>query len=200
MNLEVIKLKLMSILVLMLLAVSTLFGASTKSSNYNKYYKELENLSSEQIAILFDSYYHGKEHDLELTLAAIAWKESSFGKFKVNSKDGKYGSFSSYQIKLDTHAKANNIEEFAHIIEEASKLLHDNDYAAQVAIKNLLYWKERRSTYSGMLASYNAGNKGLKNPKGRAYANDVKLRVKVLSDFIKDGYPFKNLDVLISSN
>ena len=179
------------LILLMVISASTLLG---NNDLFNKYYKDLTKLNIDQINIMSTSYFTGKQNDLGHTLAAIAWKESDFGRYSINLADGMYGSFGPYQIHLHLHVKALGIKTTWSISREAERLINDIEYSSKVALDNLLYWKERskgnKSPYKSMLASYNAGNAGIENIAGKAYAEDVAIRVKVIQKFMKDGFPF----------
>ena len=81
--------------------LSILFCMAFSSMTYRE---ELRNLTPRQYAVLMHSLEAGRSEDLGLTLAAIAWKESSFGKEKSNPGDGKHGSYGSHQILLTSAA------------------------------------------------------------------------------------------------
>lgn len=144
--------------------------------------QELEGINEKQKEILINSLKYGKEYDLSLTLAAIAWQESGFGKRVKNSKDGKYGSFCTYQILVQTAAKRNNLD--IKLVKD--KLLNDFEFCKNNAIEELLYWKNRwKGDYPKMIASYNAGYKSLNNPNGMKYYRAIAYKVLALDKYIK---------------
>jgi hypothetical protein len=162
--------------------VSMLF-ASNDNVKIDKYYKDLYNLNDEQIYNMIFSYAMGNKdgNDLGLTLAAIAWKESLFGKYSINLADGKHGSFGMYQIVLDYAAIRNNIKTIWAKSRLAESLLRDKAFAAEEAIAVLKYFMNRNGcSWRCGVASYNAGFSGLKSKEGREYAHDILLRVKAL--------------------
>lgn len=170
-----------------LILVSTVFGSMT-------YRQELENLSPAQYAVLLHSLESGKSDDLGLTLAAIAWKESSFGKNKINTNDGRHGSYGSHQVLLTSAAgylKANNLVSVSLDNNVAQKrilinaLVNNERISIRFALEELKYWAKRHNgDYRKMVASYNAGNLGIKSPAGKKYAADVAYRVRVLKEFL----------------
>ena len=167
-------------LLLVLIVLSTL-GADTK---VDKYYKELYNLSNEQRYKLYFSYAMGYKHDLGLTLAAIAWKESHFGKYPMNLADGKHGSFSMYHIVLDYAALRRNKTSMWDKSRLAETLLKDDVFAAEEAIAVLKYFGSKKNcNWKCSVASYNAGHLGLKSKKGAAYAEDIALRTKAIDKY-----------------
>lgn len=174
-----------------LLAVftTTLMGNAQK---YNAYYKELLSATPEQRECIVKAYQFGSKHDLGETLAIITWKESSMGKHTVNKNDGKYGSYSPFQILVDSSKARHGIKGHKQIKQLAYRLNNDFDFAANEAVSELKAWKQYWSskngdgisTYRKMLASYNAGYKGYYSSRGKAYADDLALRIKVIRAYI----------------
>ena len=171
------------------------FYAIMIGKTVDEYLQELKSLSDTQSAFLVASYVAGKEHDLGYTLASIVWKESSFGKFLINKKDGKYGSFGLAQILLQTALKRNNINPKDKKARDQliNRLITDHKFNLTEAIKELLYWKKQyknvkksRWWYLHMVASYNAGWKGFKSKSGERYFKDISKRTKALKIFFKN--------------
>lgn len=149
---------------------------------YGNLLTELESLDGKQKEVLLKSLQYGKEHDLSLTLAAIAWQETNFGKNTKNPTDGIHGSYCTYQILVQTASKRANLN--PKLVKK--KLLTNFDFCKDNAIAELLYWKERwRGNYSKMVASYNAGNSSLNNPQGEKYYKAVAYKVRALEKYIK---------------
>lgn len=166
-----------------LMLMVTMVFANNDNAKIDKYYKDLYNLNDEQIYNMIFSYAMGNKdgNDLGLTLAAIAWKESLFGKYSINLADGKHGSFGMYQIVLDYAAIRNNIKTIWAKSRLAESLLRDKAFAAEEAIAVLKYFMNRNGCgWRCSVASYNAGFSGLKSKEGRKYAHDILLRVKAL--------------------
>lgn len=167
--------------VLLLFLLFTIGYSETKESLY---LKELNSMSQAQASFLVASYYAGDKIDMGLTLAGIVWKESNFGKYIVNSKDGKYGSFGLAQILLQTAMSRNNIKTPEEREALKLRLITDHSFNLDQAVTELGYWKKY---YTGktkfltlrVVASYNNGWKGYKG-KGKEYSDDVRLRRKVL--------------------
>lgn len=173
------------LVVLMLLLTVTLSGKTV-----DDYVRELKQLNKQQYLILSLAYSIGRKSDLELTLTAIVWKESSFGKQIANTKDGKYGSFGVGQILLETAMSRNGYKSNDERLKLKMQLLTDNVFNLEQAVKELLYWKsiykDRMNHYDWLrltVASYNAGWRTVKSPKGKRYADDVMLRIKAIRKF-----------------
>lgn len=150
------------------------------------YEKELERLSDAQLETLVTSLRVGKDYKMDFILAAIAWKETNFGKIRVNEKDGKFGSYGPHQILLDTF-----MLRYTHLCdmlgEKAIKhmLTYSDTINAKMAMEELAYWHKRhKGNLTKMLASYNAGNKGINSPRGLAYSKDVQARAKALEKYV----------------
>lgn len=168
------------------------FVVSLEAKSVEGYYKDLTKISRNQSFLLAASYYSGRHDDLGLTLAAIVWKESSFGVKITNSRDGKFGSFGVAQILLETAMVRNNIKTKKGRKELKLRLISDVQFNLQQARLELKFWRKqyrdiRKNKYwfSLMLASYNAGWKNYGNPKGKAYAEDVKKRIQALKLYFK---------------
>lgn len=176
----------------MLLAVfSTTLMAADKL--YNAYYKELESASKEQKACLIRAYKFGIGKDLSETLAVIVWKESDMGRITINKTDGKYGSYGAFQCLVGTVKDRHHIKGQKQIKQLAYKLNHDFDFSANEAVTELdtwkRYWSSKKSkdnisVYRKMIASYNAGGRGYYSPKGKKYADNFAVRLRVLHDYV----------------
>lgn len=153
----------------------------------NMYYKQLNNLSKEQMKIMLYSYEVGEPYDLGFSLAAIAWKESVFGKYLMNLSDGKSGAYGVYHILLDYAAKRNKVKNDWEKSRLAERLVFEIELCANEAISELIFWKtyfkRAKNPWKSMFAGYNAGGAGLTSKKGKAYAEDAILRVKALERY-----------------
>lgn len=144
--------------------------------------QELESLTKSQYEEMIRSLKDGKDHDLSLTLAAIAWQESRFGKKVINTKDGKHGSFCKYQILAQTASNRHKLD----IYHTVNKLMFDRKFCSSNAIDELTSWRRyHKGNWRKMVASYNAGYKSLDNPLGALYAEQVAIKLRVLERFIK---------------
>ena len=123
---------------------------------------ECPRLEPSQVAALKFSYEYGKPYDLGITLAAIALKESSAGKWKINALSSDYGMY---------HGNVKTICTQAGVIHSSFKCnmeiqtVVDNDAkAAEHAIETLQYYRDYHSkrnyegiVYELMIRSYNRG-------------------------------------------
>lgn len=169
------------------------------SNQIDDYVKELRNLDKNQSMNLVMSYWVGKPNDFALTLMAIVWKESNFGRYQSNTRDGKYGSFGLGQILLETAMSRLNLKTDKERRALKVKLLTDNAFNLRLAMKELMYWKnihkeKKRRKYwlTCTIASYNAGWKSVHSEKGKAYSKDVLVRIKALKKFFRTTKHFKH--------
>jgi len=180
-------------ILLLALVISSLHSKPTcEKKIVDVYYKQLrETLSYNQKEVLVSSYLAGKPYDLEYTLMAIAWKESVFGKFKINLADGRKGSFGIYHCLLDSALKRLGRKGKWADSRVAEKLIFDRTFSQKMAISELKFWdrywssKKTKYKWSHVIASYNAGYKSLNSKCGKKYLEDIKLRIKALKKYIK---------------
>lgn len=137
------------------------------------------------------AYRIGSRNGYGLLLTAIIWKESSFGVKLINRKDGKNGSYGVAQILLETAMVRNNVSTSEEIRKLRMRLLTDHIFNLKEAVKELKFWneyhkvrKKRKQWRLYTVASYNAGYKSYNSSKGKAYANDIAVRIEALKKFL----------------
>ena len=157
---------------------------------------ELEKLTEEQYQVMLGIMHYGDEYELGMTLAAIAWKESGFGKFNMNLGDGEYGSFGPFHIRLDYAAKRHNKTSDWSRSRLAERLLYDLEFATKEAANVLKSFKNKKCNYSCSLARYNGGYTAHKNSKALDYAKDVKKRVKAIEKYVSRNYVIVKMDTI----
>jgi hypothetical protein len=152
-----------------------------------KYLKELEKLTTEQKEVLYLAYSAGAEKGYGLTLAAIAWKESQFGKFMLNITDGRHGSYGPFHVLLDYAIIRHNVTSSWGKSRLAEKLVYDMEFSSKEALDVLTYYhdrfKKKDNPWKWAVAAYNNGNKALTTEKGMKYVLDIALRVLTLKDY-----------------
>lgn len=178
------------ILALLLISFSLLFGRVTDEVAVDKHYKQLYKLDSKQKEVMFASYEVGKKYDLGYTLVAIAWNESNLGEKNVNKTDGRYGSYGPYHALMDTVLSKYGLRGTKHTRDViAERLKTDFEFSSNEVIAELKYWKERwkhhPDQYDRMIASYNAGTKGLNSTAGIRYRDVTVNRVKAIERYMK---------------
>ncbi len=169
----------MGILVKLLLLVS--LTTQVNALNLNK-------LSLSQYKVLATVYKQSADSKYQLTLLAIAWKESDFGRMPINISDPSGGFYhnklSSVCVRLGL--KVNDWNR-SRVME---KLLFDPDFAYQQALAELTFWNKywskrpqpNISTWRLMVSSYNGGTK---YTRGTKYMLDIVERIALLKIFIK---------------
>jgi hypothetical protein len=171
-------------------------GTPVTSKKLDKLGMELEQLSPEQYKTLLAIMHYGDEYELGMTLAAIAWKESGFGKFNMNLADGEYGSFGPFHIRLDYAAKRHGKKNDWSRSRLAERLLYDLEFAVKEAANVFKIFKDKKCNYSCALARYNGGYGASKNKVALAYAEDIKKRVKAIQEYIDRNYVLVKVDTI----
>lgn len=149
-------------------------------------------LTYKQKEVLVSSYLAGKPFGFEYTLTAIAWRESVFGKFKVNLADGRKGSFGIYHCLLDSALKRLGRRGSWADSRVAEKLIFDRKFAQRMAIAELQYWdrywtgKGVSRVWSHVVGSYNAGFHSYKCEQGLDYVEDIRYRIKALKIYLRN--------------
>lgn len=132
-------------------------------------------LSDSQVHNLQQSYEFGLQEDLGYTLAAISWRESSAGKYRINYKSNDYGSFG---INYNTVQRLEKIKSYYKTIEHLQQLVYDDYKGSRYAIATLKWnLKHHKGNWRKAVMHYHVGNKWW---LGREYANDIALKVNIL--------------------
>jgi hypothetical protein len=138
-----------------------------------------ERLSREQVDVLKRSYHYGSAFDMGYSLAAIAWKESSAGKYPINVNDPSFGV---HHIYITTAASRANIKG-VEINKLALALINDEKLSASFAIKELLFWqqalKKEDRNWKNVWAAYNGGY-SYKEDAPQEYSKDIQKKIKWL--------------------
>ncbi|WP_051420595.1 hypothetical protein [Helicobacter pametensis] len=149
--------------------------------------KDIKLFNQSQIEVIAYAYHYGKDHNLGYTMAAIAWKESCAGLYRINFDDPSAGIYHAYLPGvIKRHYKAKNTSFRRNIV--AERLIRDQEFASKIALEELLYWRQiRRNNWKEMIKSYNKGFSWEKS-KGRdklaeAYYEDIAQKVKVLEKY-----------------
>lgn len=147
-------------------------NASAEQCEFNDHQKQ----------VLQYAYNRGKEYDLQWTLAAIAWQESSAGLKMKNPKADSYGIFGNLLRTVEARLQD---QEFADTLSKTPLnrkqtiflIQHDWEFAADFAIAELEYWKKRHNgNHRKAVASYFGGNK----PNAKAaqrYADSLNKKI-----------------------
>lgn len=141
---------------------------------------DVESLNYKQIEVLRKSFIYGLPYDMGNTLAAIVWKESGAGLWKINVSDPSAGiahnhlKYSLIRLgRVDTPFSRNKL---------AQQLIDNDLLSLDLAMEELQYWFARHNgDWDKTRASYNAGN-NWNSTAGRRYSEDIRLRTKILMD------------------
>ena len=171
-----------------IIGLNTLLLALPKDFALNRCVDDPNRLSPKQRAVLLSSYEYGKVHNLGYTLAAIAWKESCAGEYRMNFQDPSAGIYHAYLPGLLKKYPSLQQNGFTQNM-LGTLLVRDDAFAAKEAIRELKYWEKiHKGNWAKMIKSYNKGfswqqNKGA-NKLAESYYRDIKLRVQKLQSYL----------------
>ena len=141
--------------------------------------------SENQVKVLKYAYNRGKPHDLQWTLAAIAWQESSAGEKLKNPNADSYGIFGSLLTTVEARLKDKEFTESLSKVplnrsQTIFLLKNDWEFASDFALVELNYWKDRRNgNHRQAVSSYFGGNKP--NTKAaKRYADTLSKKIEYL--------------------
>lgn len=137
--------------------------------------QECRKYTEEQISALVLSYNVGKPHDLSYTLMAIVERESFVGShvIRVNSKDGKYGSYGISHINLETAMWLEGVgNQWEARAEVAPRLIVDDLYSLNLSLRKLE--TNANLGWSDMVRSYNGS---VRSPKTLEYLDGIRENI-----------------------
>ncbi|APC44495.1 hypothetical protein [Pseudoalteromonas phage PH357] len=141
---------------------------------------EWDNLSDNQRKIAEWLYKRGESHDLQLTLPAISWVESSLGRYRLNIRSGDVGLM---QTNYKTAQNTLGVTNYFKQTELHQRLIYDDELNVTIALSVLEHFKKvHKGNWKKMVMSYNIGNqKDKKNlQKGVAYYEKVVYHLNIL--------------------
>ena len=134
------------------------------------------NYTPEQMGVLTLAYSVGKPHNLQYTLMAIVERESFVGDhiIRVNSKDGKYGSYGISHINLETAMWVEGVKnQWQARAEIAPRLIGDDLYSLNLSLRKLE--ANANLGWTDMVRSYNGS---VRSPKTLEYLNGIRANIK----------------------
>ena len=165
-------------LIMIVISSMTLYAGEINSDKI----KELQNLTPAQKEVLTKTLKNPSLTKKEkLLFTAIAWKESSLGKYIENPKSGDYGTF---QINLNTFNKRFKDDmEYAGLSKFSKRLLKKNYNLNLMAAKaEINFWKRfHKGDLSKTIASYNDGT--IISSTGKKYSKDIQDRMRIIEEF-----------------
>ena len=142
---------------------------------------ELKDFSKAQKNVILKAFKYGLKSGYGYTMAAIAWKESCAGEYKMNFADPSAGI---YHAHIPGLLKKTNQKDTGFMRNMVGELLvRDDEYASQVALDELLYWhKVRNGNWQEVIKSYNKGfsweRDSERDKMAQSYYEDIARKVK----------------------
>lgn len=149
----------------------------------------IEKFDKDQIQTIRYAYHYGKKHNLGFTMAAIAWKESCAGLYRINFEDPSAGIYHAYLPNvIKRHYKKRNTSFRRNAV--AERLIRDPEFASQIALEELLYWKKiRKGNWKEIIKSYNKGfsweKNHLRNQMAESYYEDISKKIAILQHYFE---------------
>lgn len=141
-----------------------IFSTSLTSLAYASSCNLKSELKPEQWDVIQEAYDYGEPYDLGYTLASISVVESNAGLYVENDVSESYGV---PQIRVTTAIKRLGLDNSNRNREGVKeRLIKDNEFAFDLAVKELRYWLGIRGGWREAIKSYNAG---WKHYKGKDY-------------------------------
>lgn len=168
------------------------------------YYKhQFKFLSKKQINVMKKVWNKAKEFDLQYTMTAIAFKESSFGRALENDNDGRGTDLGSYGVfhnlvdsvydRYMTKKPNSKIRQWEIKLYLAKRLRDDFDFSFTQALAELKYWEnyaiakgQRYSKWKLMVMRYNGGTFGDKNVNSKIYYYEIINVIRAIKWFKKN--------------
>lgn len=133
---------------------------------------QCDNLNESQVKVLNKAYHMGKAHNLSYTMMAIAMEESGAGAWRISFLTKDYGVM---QNNIKTAANRTGTKGYYNKLNLAARLVHDDNLSMELALEELLYWKQHTPNWRGMVSAY---NNGWAWDKGTSYLNKIIKHVK----------------------
>ena len=148
---------------------------------------EPKKFSKNQKQVILKAFKYGAKSGFGYTMAAIAWKESCAGEYRVNFADPSAGIYHAHIPGIIKKHKQKDSAFMRNMIGEL--LMRDDEFASQTALEELSYWhKVRKGNWYEVIKSYNKGFSWEKDRErdkmAQAYFEDVAKRVKELQTYI----------------
>ena len=145
-----------------------------------------KDFNKNQKQVILKAFKYGAKSGFGYTMAAIAWKESCAGEYRVNFADPSAGIYHAHIPGIIKKHKQKDTNFMRNMVGEL--LMRDDDFASQSALEELKYWhKVRKGNWYEVIKSYNKGFSWEKdrerNKMAQEYFEDVFARVKVLQDY-----------------
>lgn len=148
---------------------------------------EPKKFNKNQKQVILKAFKYGAKDGFGYTMAAIAWKESCAGEYRVNFTDPSAGIYHAHIPGIIKKYKQKDSAFMRNMVGEL--LMRDDEFASQSAFEELSYWhKVRKGNWYEVIKSYNKGFSWEKDKErdkmAQAYFEDVAKRVKELQTYI----------------
>jgi len=158
------------------------------------YLRNLKSLNVDQKKIANKVFMKAREFDLEYTMTAIAFKESSFGRTMYNLRDGELGSYgvfhnlvSSVYDRYVRYKPVRKNNEISIKLSLAKRLIDDFDFSFSQSLAELKYWEntaivkgKRWDKWRYSILHYNGGTFAEYKPKAWEYYYNIVNIIKAL--------------------
>lgn len=146
-----------------------------------------KDFSRTQKQVIIKAFKYGAPSGYGYTMAAIAWKESCAGEYRVNFSDPSAGIYHAHIPGIIKKYKQKDSSFMRNMVGEL--LMRDDEFASKSALEELEYWhKARKGNWYEVIKSYNKGfswdKDSGRNAMAQAYFEDVASRVKALQTYI----------------
>ena len=158
----------LKVILLILMFISNIFASDF----------DINKLTQNEIETLKEIKRQGQAHGFSYSLMAIAIKESSLGKYLVNTDTKDYGL---YQAHIKTVISRENAQDTSlNRNKFAMKLISDFQFATKNAIDELTYWQKiHKNDWSKVWSSYNGGWK-YNSKAAREYSREIAAIIREL--------------------
>ena len=145
-----------------------------------------KDFNKNQKQVILKAFKYGAKSGFGYTMAAIAWKESCAGEYRVNFADPSAGIYHAHIPGVIKKHKQKDTNFMRNMVGEL--LMRDDDFASQTALEELSYWhKVRKGNWYEVIKSYNKGFSWEKdrerNKMAQEYFEDIFTRVKALQNY-----------------
>lgn len=146
-----------------------------------------QDFSQAQKQVILKAFKFGLKSGYAYTMAAIAWKESCAGEYRVNFADPSAGIYHAHIPGVLKKHKQKDTNFMRNIVGEL--LLRDDEYASKLALEELLYWSRVRDfNWQQVIKSYNKGFSWEKdkerNKMAQTYFEDIARRIRILETYM----------------
>ncbi|BEG57678.1 hypothetical protein NHP21005_13660 [Helicobacter sp. NHP21005] len=143
--------------------------------------------NADQKRILVYAYRYGFKENLGYELAAIAWKESCAGMYRVDFNDPSAGIYHAYVPGVLKLYNERNTRFMQSVYGDL--LIKDKNFASKVALDTLISWKRtNKGDLKNMIKSYRKGLRWQKNEHidqiANEYYQDIVAKIKTLQSLM----------------